>query len=83
MTPALAWIGCETVSLWSGPATIWELATILREDGAAYAEYAWHIRPDLTRADAGALKVGGEAHTALGDARAVRDAWDVVTGGQR
>jgi hypothetical protein len=58
----IAFIDCETASLWSGPATIWELALIVRDEprsAVSDAEHVWHIRPDLTRADAGALKVGG------------------------
>lgn len=69
----LAFIDCETVSLIPGPATIWELAVILRtEDGDE--EYAWQIRPDLTTADPGALKVGGYYKRF-----AVSSGWDVLT----
>ena len=54
----LAFIDCETVSLIPGPATIWELALISRDEGED-REYLRHIRPDLTRADPRALAVGG------------------------
>lgn len=58
----LAFIDVETARLTPGPATIWELALILRDEpgsAASDAEYVWHIRPDLSTAEPGALKVGG------------------------
>jgi hypothetical protein len=54
----IVFLDTETVSLLPGPATIWELAIIERRpDGDI--EWLWQIRPDLTHADPGALKVGG------------------------
>ena len=56
----IAFTDCETVSLVPGPATIWELALIVREDDSTEdAEYVWQFRPDLTAADPAALKIGG------------------------
>lgn len=66
----IAFIDCETVSLVPGPATIWELALIVREDdGTGDAEYVWQFRPDLTRADPAALRIGGYYE------RGVADCW--------
>ena len=59
MSTKLAFMDTETVHIKPGPATIWELAVILRTEEDADREYAWQIRPDLTTADPGALKVGG------------------------
>lgn len=50
----------ETVSLVPGPATIWELALIMRpDDGTPDAEYVWQFRPDLTAASPVSLQIGG------------------------
>lgn len=52
----------ETVSLKPGPATMWELAVIVRDEpgsAASDTEWVWQMRPDLTVAEAGALKIGG------------------------
>jgi hypothetical protein len=58
----LAYVDCETVSLKPGPATMWEVALIIRDEpgsAASDTEWVWQMRPDLTTADAGALKIGG------------------------
>jgi hypothetical protein len=57
--PRLVFADTETVRIKPGPATIWELALIERSADYGDAEYLWQIRPDLTRADPMALKVGG------------------------
>lgn len=59
MSPTLAFLDTETVHIQPGPATIWELAVILRTEEDGDQEYLWQIRPDLTTADPGALKIGG------------------------
>lgn len=68
----LAFIDAETTGIRPDMgAEVWEIALILREDVAAMSpdgppspgrqdsEYAWQVRPDLTRADPVALKIGG------------------------
>ena len=58
-----AFADCETTGIRPDQgAEIWELALIIRDEpGSAGSdeEWAWHLRPDLTRADPMALKVGG------------------------
>jgi hypothetical protein len=76
MSERIVFLDAETVHISPGPATIWELAVILRtEDGDE--EYLWQIRPDLTNAEPGALKVGGYyerctvAHLAVGQVQRI------------
>lgn len=58
MSERIVFTDTETVSLLAGPATIWEIALIVRdEDGDT--EYLWQMRPDLAGADPRALQVGG------------------------
>lgn len=47
---------CETVHISPGPATIWELALIIRDGDGPDQELVWHIRPDASRADAGSAR---------------------------
>jgi hypothetical protein len=47
---------CETVHINPGPATIWELALIIRDGDGPDQELVWHIRPDASRADAGSAR---------------------------
>jgi hypothetical protein len=54
----IIFIDCETVSLTPGPATIWELALIIRTEHGD-EEYLWQIRPDLTTANPISLAIGG------------------------
>ena len=54
----IVFMDCETVSLIPGPATIWELAVIVRAEGGD-DEYLWQIRPDLTTAHPISLTIGG------------------------
>jgi hypothetical protein len=58
----IVFLDTETTSLIPGPATIWELAVILRDLNAheeGDTEFLWHMRPDLTGADPRSLEVGG------------------------
>jgi hypothetical protein len=54
----IVFMDCETVSLTPGPATIWELALIIRTEHGD-EEYLWQIRPDLTTANPISLAIGG------------------------
>lgn len=59
VTDKLAFVDTETVRIASDAGSaIWELAIILRGT-LGDEEYAWQLRPDLTRADAAALRIGG------------------------
>lgn len=66
----LCFVDCETTGIRPDQgAECWEIALIVRDIEALTADYeirkaedgewVWHLRPDLTRADPGALKVGG------------------------
>lgn len=66
----LVWADCETTGTRPDRGSeIWELALVIRDitpltgehetHRATDGEWLWHIRPDLTRADPFALKVGG------------------------
>lgn len=55
----LIFIDTETVRKEPGPATIWELALIVRDEGEPDHELVWHIRPDVSLADPQSLSIGG------------------------
>lgn len=55
----ICFIDTETVDLDPGPATIWELALILRDGDHADCEMVWHIRPDVPAGSAVAVGIGG------------------------
>lgn len=60
MTP-LAFVDCETTHLDAEVGDAWEVAVILREfddNEPTDTEYVWQIRPDLTKADPEALRIG-------------------------
>lgn len=62
MNRKIVFLDVETVHLTPGPATIWELALIIRDPAEPREpdrEIAWHMRPDVSLADAGALRLNG------------------------
>jgi DNA polymerase III epsilon subunit-like protein len=59
VTRRTVFIDCETADLDPGPATIWELALILRDGDHVDSEMVWHIRPDVPAGSAMSLGVGG------------------------
>jgi hypothetical protein len=82
MDRCIVFLDAETVCLEPGPATIWELALIVRDQGRVDHELVWHIRPDVSSASAGSLGVGGyyERCQALrlptGSGKLIRDSAD-------
>jgi hypothetical protein len=59
MSARLVFLDAETVDLDPGPATIWELALILRDENHVDCEMVWHMRPDVPAGSAISLGIGG------------------------
>lgn len=59
MSKRIVFIDTETVDLDPGPATIWELALILRDGDHVDCEMVWHIRPDVPAGSAISVGIGG------------------------
>lgn len=59
MTPVLAAFDLETTGLYVNRGhEPWDIAAIIRRDGLADEEHQWFVRPDLSKADPDALRVG-------------------------
>lgn len=56
MTQKIVFLDTETTGLDAAQHDVWEIGAILREDGAD-TEHRWMLKPDLSNADADALRV--------------------------
>lgn len=56
--PTIVFLDTETTGLLPGVHEVWEIAAIVRADGAPDEEYAWQLRPSLASADPAALRIG-------------------------